>query len=330
VADLKRLAAAQGAWICFQDEAGQVLPPADSKTWARRGHTPVVEISGKGSGRVSIAGLVCPSNSRLVHRRFNALLSCQSGVYGLVMHSRLVAVTFEASDPVRAAQFWAALLSREVIKDAAGVLLPGEDGQLGLRFVPGRPGQQGANRMHLHLTSADLDEQEHSVAMALKLGGRHLDVGQRREDEHVVLADPAGYEFCVIEPGNTYLAGCGLLGELACDGTREVGLFWNKVLGWPLVWDQDEETAIQSPRGGTKIAWAGPPVTPKKEPNRQRFELIAAAGDQQAAADELISLGATRTEIGKDSAVVLADPDGNEFSVRETDHSTTGSPIVPQ
>ena len=55
----KRLAAARGAWICFQDEAGQVLRPPVSKTWARRGRTPVVEISGKGSGRVSIAGLVC-------------------------------------------------------------------------------------------------------------------------------------------------------------------------------------------------------------------------------------------------------------------------------
>ena len=55
----KRLAAAKGAWICFQDEAGQVLRPPVAKTWARRGHTPVVEVSGKGSGRVSIAGLVC-------------------------------------------------------------------------------------------------------------------------------------------------------------------------------------------------------------------------------------------------------------------------------
>jgi len=246
------------------------------------------------------------------------------------MRSRLVAVAFEAYDPARAAQFWAALLGREVIEDAAGALLPGEDGQLGLRFVAGRAGQLGANRMHLHLTSADLDEQRHTVATALRLGGRHLDVGQLPEEEHVVLADPAGYAFCVIEPGNAYLAGCGLLGELACDGTREVGLFWSKVLGWPLVWDQDEETAIQSPRGGTKIAWGGPPVTPKKEPNRQRFELIAAAGDQQAAVDELISLGATRIEVGKDGAVVLADPDGNEFSVGENDHSTAGSPIVPE
>ena len=77
-----------------------------------------------------------------------------------------------------------------------------------------------------------------------------------------MLADPEGNEFCVIEPGNAFLAGCGFLGELACDGTRDVGLFWSEALGWPLVWDQDEETAIQSPRGGTKVAWGGPPVAP--------------------------------------------------------------------
>ncbi|MFC6018442.1 VOC family protein [Plantactinospora solaniradicis] len=244
------------------------------------------------------------------------------------MRSRLLAVTFEAQDPARSAQFWAALLGREVIEDAVGVLLPGDDTQLGLCFVPGRAGQLGANRMHLHLTSADLDEQQRTVAMALKLGGRHLDVGQRPEDGHVVLADPAGYVFCVIEPGNAYLAGCGFLGELTCEGTREVGLFWSKALGWPLVWDQDEETAIQSPGGGTKVAWAGPPVAPKKEPNQQRFELISAAGDQQAAVDELISLGASRLEIGTDSAVMMADPDGNEFCVRGTDHSPAGSSIL--
>jgi catechol 2,3-dioxygenase-like lactoylglutathione lyase family enzyme len=246
------------------------------------------------------------------------------------MRVRLLAVTFEARDPARAAQFWAALLGREMIEDTAGVLLPGEDAQLGLRFVPGRAGQLGASRMHLHLTSADLEDQQRTVATALKLGGGHLDVGQSPEDGHVVLADPAGYAFCVIEPGNAYLAGCGLLGELTCDGTREVGLFWSEVLGRPLVWDQDEETAIQSPRGGTKIAWAGPPVAPKKEPNRQRFELVPAAGDQQAAVDGLISLGATRLEVGKDGAVVLADPDGNEFCVRETGHGPAGSPIVPE
>ena len=54
-----RLAAATGAYVCFEDEAGQNLRPPKARTWAPRGHTPIVRVSGKGSGRVSVAGLVC-------------------------------------------------------------------------------------------------------------------------------------------------------------------------------------------------------------------------------------------------------------------------------
>ena len=133
-----------------------------------------------------------------------------------------------------------------------------------------------------------------------------------------MLADPEGNEFCVIEPGNNFLAGCGFLGELACDGSQAVGHFWSEALGWPLVWDQDQETAIQSPAGGTKIAWGGPPVAPKTGKNRLRFDLAPPADDdQQAEVDRLLSLGATRIDVvpGEAGWVVLADPDGNEFSV---------------
>jgi transposase len=35
------------------------LRPPKARTWARRGHTPIAVVSGKGSGRVSVAGLVC-------------------------------------------------------------------------------------------------------------------------------------------------------------------------------------------------------------------------------------------------------------------------------
>jgi hypothetical protein len=54
-----RLAAETGAYVCFEDEAGQNLRPPKARTWAPRGRTPVVSVSGKGSGRVSVAGLVC-------------------------------------------------------------------------------------------------------------------------------------------------------------------------------------------------------------------------------------------------------------------------------
>jgi transposase len=67
----KRVAAASGAWICFEDEAGQTLRPPKARTWGRRGQTPEIAVSGKGSGRVSIAGLVCVKpgrRSRLIYR----------------------------------------------------------------------------------------------------------------------------------------------------------------------------------------------------------------------------------------------------------------------
>jgi putative transposase len=54
-----RLAAATGAWACFEDETGQALRPPKARTWARRGHTPVALVHAMGSSRVSVAGLAC-------------------------------------------------------------------------------------------------------------------------------------------------------------------------------------------------------------------------------------------------------------------------------
>jgi catechol 2,3-dioxygenase-like lactoylglutathione lyase family enzyme len=231
------------------------------------------------------------------------------------MPVRLLAVTLDAYEPPRVAQFWARLLGREVVEDTGSAFLPGHDTQLGLEFVPSDAEKVGPNRMHFHLTSATPDDQQQTVATALRLGARHLDVGQRPEEGHIVLADPDGNEFCVIEPGNSFLAGCGFLGEIACDGTREVGLSGSQALGWPLVWDQDQETAIQSPHGGTKIAWGGPPVAPHVQRNRQRFTLTLSGGDADAEVDRLVSLGASWLERGERGSIALADPDGNEFCV---------------
>jgi hypothetical protein len=73
-----------------------------------------------------------------------------------------------------------------------------------------------------------------------------------------VLADPEGSEFCIIEPSNRFLASCPRLGAVNCDGTRALGCFFSEALGWPLVSDLDEETAIQAPDGtGPKITWSG-------------------------------------------------------------------------
>jgi hypothetical protein len=229
----------------------------------------------------------------------------------------LLAVTYDAHDPARLARFWGGMLRRDAIEEAGGLLLPGTPTQVGLRFVAGQPEKVHLNRLHLHLTSASLAHQQDTVAAAVALGAEHVDVGQLPEDDHIVLADPAGNHFCVIEPGNRFLAGCGFLAELACDGTRDVGLFWSEALGWPLVWDENQETAVQSPLGGTKIAWAGPPVAPKIVRNTQRFLLAATDTDLRTEIDRLVSLGATLTSTDEDGSAELADPDGNEFCVRQ-------------
>ena len=57
--------------------------------------------------------------------------------------------------------------------------------------------QTGQNQMHFHLTSTSPEDQQQTVARALGLGARHIDIGQRPEEGHVVLADPEGNEFCV-------------------------------------------------------------------------------------------------------------------------------------
>ncbi|MGH3432146.1 MAG: VOC family protein [Thermocrispum sp.] len=239
---------------------------------------------------------------------------------GSGMTSHLLAVCFDANDPLGLARFWAGVLGWEMADDARdGVaLLPSDDSGFRMRFVSTQEQKAGPNQIHFDLTSTSLEDQQQTVARSLGLGARHIDIGQRPEEDHVVLADPEGNEFCVIEPGNNFLADCGFIGAVNCDGTQEVGYFWSEALGWPLVWDQDEETAIQSPHGGSKIAWGGPPVRPSIGKNRLHLDLAPPVdGDQQAEVDRLVSLGATRIDIGQGevSWVVMADPDGNEFCV---------------
>lgn len=228
----------------------------------------------------------------------------------------LTAIRIDAVDPHALARFWAGLLGWEVQGS------PGDDVvtaaptgcAIALRFVRTDVPKAGRNRMHLDLTSLSDVDQERMAHLTGTLGGGPYDVGQTGEESHVVLADPEGNEFCVIEPGNSFLAGTGPIGALNCEGNRVTGVFWSEALGWPLVWDQDEETAIQSPKGGSKLTWSGPPLMakPSEGRNRWRFELRASEAGE---ADRLVALGAKVVDATPDAtgAILLADPDDNEF-----------------
>lgn len=234
--------------------------------------------------------------------------------------SRLISLCLDAIDPPNLARFWAEALGWTVHDaDDDIALIPTDGTRFQILFEPVSEAKPARNRIHLDLTTTSLDDQTRLIARLIEIGARHADVGQRGDEGHVVLADPEGNEFCVIEPGNNFLAGCGRLGAINCDGTRATGLFWSAALGWPLVWDQDEETAIRDPDGtGPLITWSGPPLLPKVGKNRHHLDIAPSVGsDRVAEVERLISLGATRVDIGQGDVnwVVMADPDNNEFCV---------------
>ena len=248
------------------------------------------------------------------------------------MTLHLHALCFDANDPPRLAHFWAGVLGWETTDDPHDgiALLPSDDTGFRLRFQLSQQQKDGPNTIHFDLTSTSLEDQQRTVARSLELGARHIDVGQLPDEDHVVLADPEGNEFCVIEPGNNFLADCGFIGALSCDGSQEVGYFWSEALGWPLVWDQDQETAIRSPGGGPKFTWGGPPLMPQTGRNRLHFDLAAPVhGDWQAEVDRLLSLGAARidTDRGEAGRVAMADPDGNEFYVLTPPYTSRSTPV---
>ena len=231
------------------------------------------------------------------------------------MPLELESVKFRSTDPTGAATFWATMLQRSPQEDPDGVLLPGTPTQVGVRFGRGGAHSPLKNRMHLHLSRVDRTQWE-TVAAAEKAGGRRLGSGNIPAGSYAVMSDPTGDEFCVIEDQNRYLDGCGPFGEATCEGTRASGRFWSDALGWPLVWDQDEETAIQSPAGGTKLAWSGDEIDPARDPSRQVFVLAVDPLELPDELERLVSLGATLIGAGPTGATILRDPDGVEFLIR--------------
>jgi hypothetical protein len=59
VAPDQRGALKQGAWLCFVDESGASLHPPVRRTWAPKGHTPVLRHRMRGRKRISMAGVCC-------------------------------------------------------------------------------------------------------------------------------------------------------------------------------------------------------------------------------------------------------------------------------
>jgi len=120
---------------------------------------------------------------------------------------RIAVLAIDARDVSRVAEFWAAALGWDAWPDPdeGGVSLapPGSAGQSGvggpsIDVMPVPEAKAGKNRLHFDLR-ADGTTQAEEVDRLLALGATRVDVGQNPDVSWVVLADPEGNEFCVLQ-----------------------------------------------------------------------------------------------------------------------------------
>jgi catechol 2,3-dioxygenase-like lactoylglutathione lyase family enzyme len=117
-------------------------------------------------------------------------------------------VVLGVADAERAARFWTAALGYRVRRDGFGgwatVLVP-PDGRPGAAIALQRSETppQGRPRLHLDLHTADAAEQAAEVERLVALGAGRVDWDAYPDDpDFVVLADPDGNRFCVVDLGH--------------------------------------------------------------------------------------------------------------------------------
>jgi predicted enzyme related to lactoylglutathione lyase len=241
------------------------------------------------------------------------------------MPTRLVHLVLDANDPPTLARFWAAALGWEVADEEDGEFDVWPSGYsypdpaaLPLVLVPVPEPKSGKNRVHLDLASQSAEHQAALVQRLRGLGARPADVGQG-DVPWVVLADPEGNEFCVLEPRDVY-RDTGPVAAVVVDAADPEALagFWELASGWVRARSEDGLVGFRSPQG------AGPYLELLRVPgaktakNRMHLDVAPQRGEDHAAAVRLLrQSGAVPADVGQGTVTwtVLADPESGEFCV---------------
>jgi predicted enzyme related to lactoylglutathione lyase len=241
------------------------------------------------------------------------------------MPTRLVQCVFDAADPAGLAAFWAAALGWELQAEdkgeyavaPAGFDYPGT-GALPLVIVPVPEPKAGKNRLHLDLAATSASHQETEVARLRELGATLADIGQGAQP-WVVLADPEGNEFCVLDPRPEY-TGTGPVAAVVIDCRDPAALarFWAAAAGWAVQRQHPDLVSLRSASGeGPYLELLRVPGA-KTVKDRVHLDVAPRPGDDPAAeVARLRRLGAVPADVGQGRVTwtVLADPEGNEFCV---------------
>ena len=234
------------------------------------------------------------------------------------MATRLFSVVFDASDHIALGRWWASALELSVAgeRDNEAWIEPRDAPEL--IFVPVPEPKTSKNRIHLDLASTSPEHQQAIVDRLISLGAKHAEIGQR-DIPWVVLSDPEGNEFCVLEPRETYVDATPVAAIVIDTHDVEAQTaFWQEASGWAVERINPWGSRLRRPDG------VGPYLEPTKRPdamtvkNRVHIDVAPALGDDHAAeVERLITLGARRIDIGQGDVpwTVLADPEDNEFCV---------------
>ncbi|HVP04284.1 MAG TPA: VOC family protein [Dehalococcoidia bacterium] len=115
------------------------------------------------------------------------------------MSIRIATVTIDCADPGLLARFWAEALGWRITYESDEEVVVERPGgrpndEIALLFIKVPDEKVVKNRLHLDLRPDDRDAE---VARLQTLGARRIDIGQG-DVTWVVMADPAGNEFCVL------------------------------------------------------------------------------------------------------------------------------------
>lgn len=232
-------------------------------------------------------------------------------------------IVVDAVDPGRLGRFWEQALGTERLTDEPGGYetrlwlddAGSSDGaflDLCFQQVERRPGEP--QRLHLDLGGGE--RQDEVVDRLLGLGAGRLDVGQG-DVPWVVLADPEGNPFCVVEEREAY-RGTGPVAALPLDSAdpdRDAD-FWAWLTGWHPT-SGVAPRALRHPGGHGPLLELVPESTTKRDSkNRMHLDVRLGPGEpEDEVVAAIVARGGREYDAGWGEVPwrLLQDPSGNEF-----------------
>ncbi|MBN8882487.1 MAG: VOC family protein [Salana multivorans] len=227
-------------------------------------------------------------------------------------------IVLQARDPVTTGAFWSAALGLADLTLEAdlyeGRLTVGE---MWLDLCIERVDEAPPPGWRLHLDLAGGQRQEEVVERLVGLGARRLDIGQG-DVPWVVLADPDGNAFCVMEERPAY-RDTGPIAALPLDSSdpeRDAALY-QAVTGWVRAEGVGPVT-LRHPSLRGPLLELCPEPGPKLRQNRTHLDVRPEPGGQAELVELALANGAVRAAepwaLGH-PWVVLRDTSGNELCV---------------